>query len=198
MPASDVNEIPEYLGKDRCPVCARLKKCQSDLLGGDTLADAPGICNFHAWEMAKSVPAASAAKVFLSALRQVARSENACFFCARLSEMESQSIAALRKLFTPHRDKEWMHRFGRLHLAHPREIERLVGDPEANSIREIVLRVREKCDREPATFLRNASAPGSLGEESWAELRNFWHRNADWETLTVWPEDENENGSQGA
>jgi hypothetical protein len=163
MPASDVNEIRQYLDKSGCPVCARLKKCQSDLLGGDALADAHGICNFHAWALAKSAPAVSAAGVFLSALREAARSENACSFCARLSEMESQSIAALRQLLTQQRDKEWMHRFGRLCLAHALELERLVSDPEKNTIREIVQRIREELDRELASLLRNSSAADSSG-----------------------------------
>jgi hypothetical protein len=163
MPTSDVNEIRQYLDKSGCPVCARLKKCQSDLLGGDALTDARGLCNFHAWALAKSAPAVSAANIFLSALRQAARGENACSFCARLSEIESHSIAALRQLLTQQRDKEWMHRFGRLCLAHARDLERLVGDPEKDSIREIVQRIQEELDSELATFLQNSSATDSSG-----------------------------------
>ena len=163
MPASDVNEIRQYLDKGGCPVCARLKKCQSDLLAGDALADARGICNFHAWALAKSAPAVSAAGVFLSALRETARSENACSFCGRLSEMESQSIAALKQLLTQSKDKEWMNLYGRLCLAHALELEKLVGDQEKKAIREIVQRIREELDRELASLLRNSSAADSSG-----------------------------------
>lgn len=163
MPTSDVNEIRQYLDKSGCPICARLKKCQRDLLAGDALANARGICNFHAWALAKSAPAVSAANVFLSALRQAVPGERPCPFCTHLSEMESRSIEALKQLLTQPKNREWMNRYGRLCLVHGVEIEKLVGDQEKQAIREIVQRIREELDRELDAMLRNSSAPDSTG-----------------------------------
>ena len=163
MPASDVNDIRQYLDKSGCPVCARLKKCQSGLLGGDAVAEAPSLCNFHAWALAKSTPCGSAARVFLSVLHRADREEGPCPFCARLKEVECQSLSALKQLLAQPKDREWMHRYGRLCQGHAMELERLVGDEDKKAIREILQRIREELDRELASLLRNSSACDSSG-----------------------------------
>jgi len=162
MAADDVREIRQHLDKTGCPVCSRVKKCQSDLLGGDSIADAPGLCNFHAWALAKSAPAASAAGVFLSALRQ-ARGDDLCPFCSRLSEMEGQSLAALGRLLAQPKDREWMHHYGHLCLAHARKLEAIMDDQGKKTIREILQRTRSELEQELAKLLRVSGEPDPSG-----------------------------------
>lgn len=119
MPASDVNDIRQYLSESGCPVCARLQECRRDLPGGNVTCNASGRCKFHAWALAKSASETSASGVFRSASHQAVRNEGADAFCARLNEMESQSLAVLKRFLTqPKVKEERMRRYGRLCLAH--------------------------------------------------------------------------------
>lgn len=163
MTASDANDVRRYVDKAGCPVCARVKKFERDLLGGDAIADVSGLCNFHAWALAKSASASTAAGLFLSALHHAAQDEGLCPFCSHLSEMEGESIAALRQLLTQPKDREWMHHYGRLCLSHARKLEGLLDDEGRKTIHEIVQRIREELDRELASLLRNSSAHNSSG-----------------------------------
>ena len=120
-------EIMEAAARGACPVCTVLRHRQTQLIEAAEIPRAAHLCNFHAWALARSAPAATAAAVFLQALgaRKGEASHRAvkrCDFCNQLQEEEAGKLQALVEKMREPVFLDWMRAHGALCLRHARRV----------------------------------------------------------------------------
>ena len=94
------NTVLLALAKGVCPICSLLRAFQKELIERLQPTAASAICNFHAWAIATSAPASSAAEIFLAMLRgtssgDVWKERIDCNLCWSIREHETASYGSL-------------------------------------------------------------------------------------------------------
>lgn len=156
--------VSEAVTHGACPVCTVLRHQQTRLIQEEGVRGAAHLCNFHAWSLARSAPAAVAAEVFLQSLHLRQREglharAVGCDFCEALGLEETSELKALAKKMEVPTFLEWMRMHGTLCLRHASEIVDLF--PQARmAIVELVSRTLAELERDLGEC-RNVARLGS-------------------------------------
>jgi len=160
--------ISTIVAKGTCPICAALKEFQNDFAKTLPARECGRFCNLHAWVIANSAPAESAATIFLESIRNPhwepsPPNPDKCDFCKRMEvEKQTRIKQILEELGRPGL-RSWLHEHGMLCFRHGTE---LIGKlPEAlqKTVEEGMSRKARELERELQEFLQHAKAGDHTG-----------------------------------
>ena len=102
-------------------------------------------CNTHAWVVANSAPAESAAVIFLRAVtnqdwRPAPPVPEKCDFCRRMSEEKSRRLKEIVEELHNQKLRKWLHDYGMLCSRHAREIIEKLPDDLRDNMQELMAR----------------------------------------------------------
>jgi hypothetical protein len=160
-------EIADAVARGLCPLCTLLRHRQTQLVEQNGVPNAEHLCNFHAWSLARSGPAHSAADIFLHTLHARGTGQHAeinrCDFCEALKEEEEgRMLQLLEKLKEP-AFLDWMRMHGTLCLRHA---DRVMAQLPANAqlaVAELLARTAGDLEQDLADYAKQAQRGGHDG-----------------------------------
>jgi hypothetical protein len=170
MSANAATRLPiaRIVAKGSCVICAALREFYTNLLKNLQPNESAHLCNVHAWAVARSAPAESAAAIFLEAVlnpewKPSAANPEECDLCSHMqTEKEARLREIARELERP-RLREWLEVQGTLCRRHGRELIKQLPDTVKKTVWEIMARNVAELEGELRDFLgqvKNGSHTG--------------------------------------
>lgn len=144
--------ITTMVARTSCPICVALREFQNTWAKHMRPKECREFCNTHAWVIANSAPAASAAVIFLRALtnqdwRPAPPNPERCDFCRRMSEEKESRLKEIVEGLQNQKLRSWLHDYGMLCSRHAREIMTKLPEDFRDSMQELMARnSREMAD----------------------------------------------------
>lgn len=122
--------MSEAAAHGACALCTVLRHYQTQLVMASGLPRASHLCNQHAWLLARSAPAALAARIYAQVLearrREAGRNGRVCEFCVELRREEAVRLSELAQRMKVPSFAGWMRRSGTLCLWHAERLSQKV------------------------------------------------------------------------
>lgn len=160
-------ETAEGIANGSCPVCSALKEFQSALIETVQMQGATHLCNYHAWALARSAPAAVAGEGFLNVLplwrQHTATGGSGCDFCQRIRKEEQSRLKELAEQFGKPAIAELMREHGAICLAHGRGLASQLPPSLQSVLARVLSRTARDLDEELHAFVKNAQEGQHIG-----------------------------------
>jgi hypothetical protein len=162
------NTVLLALAKGVCPICSLLRAFQKELIERLQPTAASTACNYHAWAIATSAPASSAAEIFLAMLRVTSSGDvwNERIDCNLCGSIREHEIARLREFVNEMqrgRFAQWMERHGTLCRFHGASLQSMVNDEDARIIAKVMKSSEEQLEELLESFAAKARSGGHAG-----------------------------------
>lgn len=155
------------VARGACPLCAWLRQRQTQLIEQNGIPSAVRLCNYHAWSLARSAPASSAAEIFLHVLRAREADKKVeapgCDFCEELRQEEKSKMQQLLGKMQEPAFLEWMRLRGALCLRHAGRIMSQLPQLEQAAIAELLARTATDLENDLSAYAKQAHAGGHDG-----------------------------------
>jgi hypothetical protein len=169
-PGSSATRLPisNIVAKGTCPICAALKEFQNCSAKNLRASECVRFCNLHAWLIANSSPAESAAATFLESMRNPlwipgTPTPSDCDFCERMEiEKQSRMTEIIEELDRPAL-RDWLHEHGMLCLRHGHELIQKMPEPLRPTVAEAMSRKARELEQELQEFLQHAKTGNHTG-----------------------------------
>ena len=140
---TSANTVFNSLAKGVCPVCWLGRAFQNELIERLDPEDAAVVCNYHAWAIAASAPAGSAAEIFLAMLRRKGRERSwkehaSCDLCSSIREYECSRLRELATEMRRIRFTQWLEQHGTLCCFHGGSLQSMVSEEHAQIITKVI------------------------------------------------------------
>ena len=149
----------QALARGVCPICTLMRAFQNSMVESPHSNPATSLCNFHAWSLAGSSPAIEAVPIF-RAMLQVPEiglgngpiEVHSCDWCAALREHEDEKLAEFTREMKRDNFRSWVTQYGTVCIFHGRLLIKVLPEPEAEVIRQILVSNQEELERQLAEF----------------------------------------------
>lgn len=151
--------IPQALAKGHCPVCTIVGDFQEQLIAGTQSCEVSGLCNYHAWAVAKAAPAEAAARLFLDLVESNTRDwqtpdpVDECSLCKSLDDHETRRLYEMVEQLKRAPIRKWMKLQGTFCLGHARKLNAALPEELRDLILEITARSRAELTDALTSFL---------------------------------------------
>jgi hypothetical protein len=146
-PKTDAARLPitTIVARTSCPICTALREFQNDVVKDLAPEECRHFCNAHAWLVANSAPAESAATIFLKAIanpewRPAAPVPDQCDLCKKMNEEKELRLHEIAEQLRQPKLRSWLHDYGILCSRHGREVMAKVPEDLQRSIQELMER----------------------------------------------------------
>jgi hypothetical protein len=162
------NTVLNALAKGVCPICSLVRAFQIELIERLRPNDATTICNYHAWAVAASAPASSAAELFLAMLRGESRVEAwkgyaACDLCSSIRLNESDRLREFVREMNRTRFARWLEQYGTLCRFHGTSLHSMVSEEQARIIAKVIKSNQQQLEELLESFAAKARNGGHVG-----------------------------------
>ncbi|MGA7622949.1 MAG: hypothetical protein WB630_20080 [Candidatus Acidiferrales bacterium] len=153
--------ISNIVAKGTCPICAALKEFQNYFATNLRASECFHFCNLHAWVIANSAPAESAATAFLESMRNPLwvpsmPSPSDCDFCKRMEiEKQTRMTEIIEELDRPAL-RGWLHEHGMLCFRHGHELIHKIPEQLRHTVEDTMSRKARELEQELQEFLQHA------------------------------------------
>lgn len=168
-PETETERLPitTIVTSTSCPICVALREFQNSWAKHLLPRECRQFCNTHAWVVANSAPAESAATIFLRAIRDHEwkpgrPSPEHCDFCKRMNEEKEARLNEFVKGLQDEKLRKWLHDYGMVCSRHGREAVAKLPENLRDSMQELMAR----SSNEMAETLRNFLQQGKKGNHS--------------------------------
>jgi hypothetical protein len=149
------------LARWACPICSELKEFQIYLSKNLRAYECSSFCNLHAWIIANSSPAESAATLFLASVRNPdwrpsLPNPSECTFCKRMQIEKETRLREISEELDQPQFQEWLRQHGMLCLGHSRELAQKLPASLQQDIQETMSQKVKELERELYEFLQQA------------------------------------------
>lgn len=122
--------MTEAVAHGACALCTVLRHYQTQVIMVRGVPSTRHLCNQHAWLVARSAPAALAARIYAQVLEtrrsEQGHKERVCDFCAELRREEAVRLGELVQQMKAPSFAGWMRRSGTLCLRHAEQLSQKV------------------------------------------------------------------------
>ncbi len=149
-----------------CPVCAAVRHFQEFFLERLQARTGGGLCNVHAWSVARSAPAEVAATLLLYLLKSRDRSVNlpsSCIACKSIHDEELSRLNELAQELIRGTHGPWITQHARFCIRHLTEIKRCLPVDIQNSVEESSLKTASELEKGLEEFLQHARQGNQAG-----------------------------------
>jgi hypothetical protein len=147
------------LARGVCPICTLMRAFQNASVEALHRYPARTLCNFHAWSLAGSSPAVGVVPIFRFMLEDSLVGPTSgpaelrlCDWCVTLREHEDEKLSE----FTPEMKRDnfrrWVTQYGTVCLFHGRRLMKVLPEPEAGIIRQILAGNLEELEKQLGEF----------------------------------------------
>jgi hypothetical protein len=160
--------ISNIIAKGTCPICAALRDFQNYFARNVVAHECARFCNLHAWVIANTAPAESAAVIFLESMRNLhwepgSPDLSKCDFCKRMDiEKETRIKDTIEALGRPGL-RTWLREHGMLCFRHGTELVRRLPEALQKTVEETMSRNARTLEQELQEFLQHAKAGNHTG-----------------------------------
>jgi hypothetical protein len=156
------------LARWACPICAELKEFQIYLSKNLRAYECSSFCNLHAWIIANSSPAESAATLFLASVRNPdwrpsLPNLSECTFCKRMQIEKETRLREISEELDQPQLREWLRQHGMLCWRHSRELIQKLPDRFQKDIQKNMFQKLRELEHELNEFLQQAKRGDARG-----------------------------------
>jgi uncharacterized protein YdhG (YjbR/CyaY superfamily) len=162
------NTVPSALAKGVCPICSLVRAFQNELIERLEPNWASTVCNYHAWAIAASAPAASVAEIFLAMLRdasvgEVWKERIDCDLCWSIHEHEIAWLREFAREMQRAKFAEWVGQYGTLCRFHGATLRPMLSEEHAQIIAKVIENNRQQLEELLESFAAKARNGGHSG-----------------------------------
>jgi hypothetical protein len=160
--------ISNIVAKGACPICAALKEFQTNLVGNLQPSACTNFCNLHAWFIANSASAKTAATIFLAAVVDAdwnasAPGSSNCDMCERIRIEKEARIKEMAQELDRPALRDWLRGQGMFCVRHGRELTAQLTGSLRKTLEETMMRNTIELSQKLTEFLNHAKAGDHAG-----------------------------------
>jgi len=167
-PLTTASTVLQALAKGVCPICTLVRAYQNELIEQMTPQGATRFCNFHAWAIAASAPATSAAYVFVAMLKDHREMLKAggiqdCDLCTSVRAHEIERLKEFERDMQRERFADWIQNYGTVCRWHGEELQSMLPSSQAQAIKKLLAANERELQEALVIFARKARHGGHAG-----------------------------------
>jgi hypothetical protein len=158
--------ISKIMVQGTCPVCAAIKHFQESFLERLQARQGAGLCNVHAWSVARSAPAELAASLLLHVLKSKDWSVNSTPSCIACKNIHAEELSRLKEVTQELKGGShgpWIKLHAKFCIRHLTELKQWLPLDLQKSIEENALRTASELEKELEEFLQQAKQGNHAG-----------------------------------
>ena len=158
--------ISKIMVQGTCPVCAAIKHFQESFLERLQARQDGGLCNVHAWSVARSAPAELAASLLLHVLKSKdwsINSTSSCIACKNIHDEELSRLHEVSQELKGGTHGPWIKLHSKFCIRHLTAIKQRLPVDLQKSIEENALRTAAELEKELEEFLQHAREGNHAG-----------------------------------
>ena len=160
--------IEQVLSKGHCGICAAVKDFETTTIETWSREKVSGLCNQHAWLLAKSAPSDVTSRIFLQILESpidssIVRGEPKCDICSRIIEQEHVRLTEMAAELDRPAMREWIALHGSVCMVHAGKLMSLLSNDLQAIIAKVVTRDRAELKGELNDLLSHLSRGDRTG-----------------------------------
>jgi len=139
------NTVLQALAKGACPICALVRAYQNETIENFKSSGIDSVCNYHAWALAASAPAAEVANLFLRILEHRPSVEGngrdakpECDFCALLRQHEHLRLQEFAREMRRIPFRDWIEKHGTVCHVHAQTLMKMVPEEDISLVASII------------------------------------------------------------